>query len=58
MSSIMVSCPITASAIYMGIEMDEESFVNLPADVVSQMFCSACGGAAPNDSRTIRQLGQ
>jgi hypothetical protein len=42
MSSIMVFCPTTASAVYTGIEMDETTFTKLP-DVVSRMSCSACG---------------
>jgi hypothetical protein len=42
MSSMMVFCPTTASAVYTGIEMDETTFTKLP-DVVSRMSCSACG---------------
>jgi predicted RNA-binding Zn-ribbon protein involved in translation (DUF1610 family) len=43
MGMVMIKCPGTGRAVPTGIELEEETFTNLP-NVGSGMTCPACGG--------------
>jgi hypothetical protein len=42
MGVVMIKCPTTGRAVSTGIEVDADTFANLP-DVSSRLGCSACG---------------
>jgi hypothetical protein len=43
MTAVMIKCPDTGRAVSTGIEIEGDTFVQLP-DVSAGMHCSACGG--------------
>jgi hypothetical protein len=43
MAMVMIKCPSSGHAVSTGIELEEQTFIELP-DVGSGMHCSACGG--------------
>jgi hypothetical protein len=43
MAIVMIKCPSNGSAVSTGIELEEQTFIQLP-NVGSEMRCPACGG--------------
>ena len=43
MAAILITCRITGQDVYTGIDMDEDTFANIP-NVPMQTHCPHCGG--------------